>query len=93
MFDLDGLRMGNLERVCSEHLRSSLAVGGGKIKHCPGLLCMERVVGWWSEALEKVASDQRYQTAAGTTNQKFLFTANTKEKLSASDNEMRGWGL
>lgn len=66
MFDLDGLRMGNGQRFCSEHLCSSLAVGEVKMNYSPDLLCM--VVGWWSKALEKVASDQRNQTAAGATN-------------------------
>lgn len=47
MFDLDGLRMGNGERFCSEHLCSSLAVREVKMNYSPDLLCM--VVGWWTK--------------------------------------------
>lgn len=66
MFDLDGLRMGYLERFCFEHLRCPLAMGEVKIKYFSDLLCMGRVGGWWSKALEKVPSDQRNQSGGGT---------------------------
>lgn len=65
MFDLGCLRMDYLERFCSEHLCSSLAMREGKIKYPADLLCMED---WWSQALEKVASNQRTQTAGSATN-------------------------
>lgn len=59
MFDLDGLRMGCWERFCSEQS------GRKEDRTFPS---MERVLGCWSEALEKVASKRRDQTAGGTTN-------------------------
>lgn len=69
MFDLDCLKIGYLERFFSEHFCFSLGVGEGKVKYSSDLLCMERVVCWWPEALEKVLSNWRNQTAGGTANQ------------------------
>lgn len=47
---------------------ASLAVGEEKPINSLDLLCMDRVVGWWSEALEKAASCWRNQTAGGAAN-------------------------
>lgn len=41
MFDPDPLRSGYLVTPCSEHLCSSLAMGEGKRKCYPDLLCLE----------------------------------------------------
>lgn len=92
-FDWNYLKMGYLERFCSDHSAASLAVGEGNIINSLDLFCMDRVMGWWAEALEKAASSWRNQTAGSATNQKILSTVNTKELWTALNNEMWGWGL